>query len=278
MMISVLTIVKNRHQHLEQLVEGLRRSSVSPGELIIVDMGSTPQIEQPELACEVRVVRLETAGLPLAAARNLAASRAKGDRLLFLDVDCIPMQDLVGAMDGALAMHDAMICAQVRYLGPDEGRGVWSEKALINASRLHPDREFPGAGFARIDNPGLFWSLVFGIRRTTFAKLGGFDEAFTGYGGEDTDLGFRARSMQVPLLFTAQGGAFHQHHPTFSPPLPHLEDVVRNAALFRQRWGIWPMAGWLDEFETMGLIERSPDQIRILRLPSAEEVEAACCH
>jgi hypothetical protein len=51
------------------------------------------------------------------------------------------------------------------------------------------------------------------------------------------------------------GGAdsYHQHHPSTEPPVEHLEDILRNATIFYQRWGRWPMQGWLDQFRKAGL-------------------------
>ncbi|PWS21054.1 glycosyl transferase, partial [Enterococcus faecium] len=40
--VSVCTIVRNRRAHLQQLVEGLRRSVLQPEELIVVDMSDEP--------------------------------------------------------------------------------------------------------------------------------------------------------------------------------------------------------------------------------------------
>jgi len=96
MSISVLTIVKNRPDHLSQLIEGLKRSVVPPDELVIVDMGSDPPVVRPDADFPIRLVPLLLGGLPLAAARNAAARAARSEHLLFLDVDCIAMRDLVG--------------------------------------------------------------------------------------------------------------------------------------------------------------------------------------
>lgn len=275
MTLSVLTIVKNRPLHLAQLVEGLRRSAVQPDELIIVDMASTPAIGVDQAPFPVQILRLDGPGLPLAAARNAAARAARGDTLLFLDVDCIPMRALTGAITQCLTEHDALICAEIRYLGPDDARNEWEEDDLLSRAQGHPVRYFPTDGVRREDNAGLFWSLAFGLHRRRFLDLGGFDEAFTGYGAEDTDFGFRAREAGLPLLFMGGAGAFHQYHDVFDPPLQHLEDIVRNAALFRARWKIWPMEGWLDAFEKAGLIIRRGDRIDLLRRPSDLEIKRA---
>lgn len=41
--------------------------------------------------------------------------------------------------------------------------------------------------------------------------------------------------------------------------MEHLEDIVRNANLFRERWGETPMEGWLREFRKQGLVAELTD-------------------
>jgi GT2 family glycosyltransferase len=271
--ISVLTLVRNREPHLEQLMEGLRRSTVRPDELIIVDMSDRPLPSQLE-AFPVKVDRLVTNGLPLATARNRAASLARYNQLVFLDVDCIPMRDCLGRLSAALQDEERLLCADVRYLGPDVARGIWSEAELLERGQAHPQRSFPNAGLRREQNPGLFWSLAFAIRRETFSRLLGFDERFVGYGAEDTDFGFRTAAADVPLYFVGGAVACHQHHDSHEPPVQHLRDIVQNARLFHAHWGQWPMQGWLDRFASMGLIALTPRDIELLRLPTSEELSA----
>lgn len=268
MTISVLTIVRNRAGHLAQLVEGLTRSSMPPTELIVIDMASEPRVTVADTPFPTHVHRLATERLPLAAARNLAARHAVSDRLLFLDVDCIPMAKLIEEMTAALSRHDALICAEVLYLGPDDARGSWIEADLMARAKPHPVRPFPKVGVRSEDNAGLFWSLAFGIERRRFHALGGFDEAFTGYGAEDTDFGFRAKEAGISLLFMGGAGAFHQHHASEDPPLRHFDDIVRNAQLFRDRWNFWPMEGWLQAFADQGLIEFDPETLKVISRPS----------
>lgn len=275
MSISALTIVKNRSGHLAQLIEGLRRSAFRPCELIVVDMGSDRPVIAAEAPFDIRIVRCETDGLPLASARNAAARAASGEHFLFLDVDCIPMRDLVGEVDRWLTRQDALICAEIFYLGPSDARGAWTEDMLISAGTRHPVRTFPVEGICEETDAGLFWSLAFGVRRNSFFKLGCFDETFAGYGAEDTDFGFRARAEGLPMMFMGGPGAFHQHHDVFDPPLQHFEDIIRNARIFHDRWSIWPMEGWLDAFAHMGLIDRSLNAISILRAPSPFELTQA---
>lgn len=271
---SVLTLVRNRSGHFEQLVEGLRRSSMVPGELVVVDM-SDVAVAQPKTDFPVTMVRMAAEGLALAAARNRAVAAATGTDLVFLDVDCIPMRDCLSTLMATLAGPDALVCADVRYLGPEDARGSWDEAGLLVAGVAHPVRDFPVTGVRVEHNPGLFWSLAFAVRRSVFDRLGGFDERFAGYGAEDTDFGFRADAAGLPLLFVGGAIACHQHHGSYDPPLQHFADIVRNARLFRDIWGFWPMQGWLDGFAALGLIDVRDDAIAVLRPPTADEIRAS---
>lgn len=274
MSVSVLTIVRNRTAHLAQLVEGLRRSERQPGELIVVDMSDEPV---PSLAATfpIHIDRFETEGLPLAAARNRAASLARHDKLVFLDVDCIPMRRCIGLLVDTLNEHDALLCADIRYLGPHDARGPWEEEDLLKHGRPHPVRSFPAAGVRKETNAGLFWSLAFALRQSTFSALDGFDEGFTGYGAEDTDFGFRAAASGLSLLFVGQAIACHQYHDAYEPPLQHVTDIVRNAQQFYARWNQWPMEGWLKDFERLGLLQRHGETLVQVRAPTQAELRCS---
>jgi GT2 family glycosyltransferase len=272
--VSVLTIVKDRAAHLRRLIAGLTRSVCAPAELIIVDM-STPPLDIPETSFPVTVIRLPDAGLPLAKARNLAARAASSGILIFLDVDCIPARDLLSRLGPAVDASDALICAEIRYLPARGAECDWTDAEMHEAGIAHPARDFPDEGLRMEPNPGLFWSLAFGIRRSAFERLGGFDERFRGYGAEDTDFGFRAQAAELPLMFLGGAGAFHQHHSVCDPPLQHFDDIVRNARIFQAIWGIWPMDGWLRHFSNLGLITLHPDRIERVRPPTGRELAAS---
>ncbi len=47
--------------------------------------------------------------------------------------------------------------------------------------------------------------------------------------------------------------------PDLLAPGHHLDDILRNGALFASRWGWWPMEGWLEQFEALDLIRSDGD-------------------
>jgi len=272
--ISVITLNKGRDAHLARLLEGLARGGAFD-QCIVVEMGAEPP-PLPDYGFPIRRIVLDAPGLPLARARNAGRAAASGKHLVYLDVDCIPSADLVPSLSCDLDEVDGLICCEVRYLPEGAVTDDWMEQDLRAAGRPHPVRVFPEYGYAPTDNPGLFWSLAFGVRAKTFDRLGGFDEGFDGYGAEDTDLAFRAAAAGVPVLLTAGGEAYHQHHPACDPPLQHFDSIVRNARRFHARHGLWPMDGWLDAFARLGHVSKDwrNDDLAVLRPPSPAEIAA----
>ncbi|MFD2287058.1 glycosyltransferase [Pedobacter petrophilus] len=266
-MISVLTIVAGRKTALSNLIKGLAESTVLPDELVIVFMNE-PTSEMPLLPFPVHCYSLmQPAHLPLAAARNLAARNANGDFLIFLDVDCIPSATLIADYKNQISAH-ALLSGQVSYLKSGATNADDFLSRMEGLSTPDPIR----AGLETISY-SLFWSLNFACSKTTYQKIGGFDEGYKGYGAEDTDFSFSAEQQQVPLQ-CVPAKAYHQYHDSFSPPLNHLEDIIGNANRFFQKWNSWPMEGWLKAFQQMGLIKWDGQDLRLIRMPTEEEIMA----
>jgi hypothetical protein len=214
--------------------------------------------------------------LRLAEARNLAANTAKGEVLMFMDVDCLASADLVGAMQKSLATTNEIICPEVLYLRHPLTMD-WTQAGIEDDSVRHPARRFPQSGLRSESNAGLLWSVAFGMRASTFRDVGGFDNEYIGYGAEDTDFAFRARARGTGILFLGGVPVYHQCHEVYHPPLQHFEDIITNARRFKAKWGVWPMESWLAEFAGRGLIKWHPqaEALTLLRLPYPEEIAAA---
>jgi N-acetylglucosaminyl-diphospho-decaprenol L-rhamnosyltransferase len=262
MTIAVIIIAAGRRDHLRRTLHGLRRQTRRPDDVVVVDMRPEDPVAEAVRA-PARTVPLtggRPAGeaLPLATARNLGAASTATDRLVFLDVDCLPDGRLVERYDAVLRTHrTAIACGPVRYL--QQGWGA-DPDAPLEARGVAPSaRPVPAGDDVRLgDDHELFWSLSFGVDRHTWDRLGGFDEGYRGYGGEDTDLAFRARSLGIPLAWFGGGTAHHQwHRPTRLDPR-RTGEIVANARRFHDRWGHWPMTGWLTELAERGLVHFDP--------------------
>jgi GT2 family glycosyltransferase len=198
-------------------------------------------------------------GLPLAAARNAGvaqATSAGADVVILLDVDCLAGRELVTAYRDAVgASPDVVWSGPVTYLPPAPPSG-YDLTALDRMDAPHPGRPAPSPGDTVTGAPAdLFWSLSFACDRHRWERTGGFCEEYVGYGGEDTDFAHVVLERGLLLGWVGSARAYHQHHPVSDPPVEHLDDILRNARLFRHRWGWWPMSAWLSAFEKRGLIE-----------------------
>jgi GT2 family glycosyltransferase len=256
---AVITPVAGRRAHLRMQQQGLRRND-HPAKRVVVALGEEPTDQlTDQLTDQDILVRVSVAGrLPLARARNegaRAAIDAGADLLIFLDVDCVPAPQLISRyVDAADHLPGDLLCGPVHYLNPAGPQG-YDLDALPPLPLGHPARPVPKDDqLLTGGDHALFWSLSFAVTETQWTRIGGFDERYEGYGGEDTDFGQRAKLNGVGLTWVGGAWAFHQHHPTQDPPVQHLDDILRNAELFHERWGWWPMRGWLDEFRRLGLI------------------------
>lgn len=175
-------------------------------EVVVVDDGSSPPVAVPgSTPLDVRVVRREAGGFGLAAARNAGARAAAHEILVFLDGDVIPEAGLLAAHacwhKGVADALTLGFCASVSAAGLDAAaiRGRTGPLADLLAGRPY-DPPWLERHMARTDDltsrhDDLFRAVTgnnFGIRRAFFEEVGGFDESFDRYGGEDTEFGYRA--------------------------------------------------------------------------------------
>lgn len=259
---AVVTIAHGRHDHLERQQRALARCAGPAPDYVVVAMDD-PWTEtwvpaEGPVPSVVSVPRHQE-GLPLAAARNTGARMALergAEVLVFLDVDCLPGEGLVEGYTAAVRDEpDVVWSGPVTYLPPTA-----TARALTDLARWddpHPARPAPGPGErSRGGDPDLFWSLSFALSARAWRASGGFCEQYVGYGGEDTDFARLVVRSGAELGWTGDARAYHQYHPTESPPVRHLDAILRNGRIFADRWGTWPMRGWLDEFERAGLVRR----------------------
>lgn len=260
---AVVTIVHGRAAHLRRQHASLLADPPDHWVVVAMDDPSVARWRPDRLVPDVVEVDRDPLGLPLAAARNAGARRARAlgaDVLVHLDVDCLAGDGLVTAYADAVRSRPGRVwCGPVTYLAPAPPEG-YDLARLADADAPHPARPAPAPG-EQEDSADwdLFWSLSFALGTDDLDALGGFCEDYVGYGGEDTDAAQLARRAGLGLTWLGGARAYHQHHPVSSPPVEHVADIVRNAHVFHRRWGWWPMAGWLEQLGERGLVRLGPD-------------------
>ena len=270
--VSVLTILRGREAHLLNVIRGLEQQSRAPDEFVIGVMDDRPLPALPTASFPIRQILIPGDPLPLAQARNAVAREADGDVLIFLDVDCIPAPGLVEEYEAALRDWDGMLMGEVMYLPKGANGPGWTFGAFDAVAERHSDRQGPPPqGVRPCNDYRCFWSLNFAMHADTFALSGGFDEAYVGYGGEDTDYGRVLEERNISIGWLKGGKVYHQYHPHHMPPVHHIDSILRNTCIFKDKWGEYTMGHWLRAFEMMGLVKKAEYGWTKLREPGDED-------
>lgn len=192
-------------------------------EVVVVDDGSPAPLTTPSTTVDVVVVHQEDRGFGLARARNNGARSAAHEILVFLDCDMMAGSDhLLAHARWHHSISDALTLglhsyADATHLSPDEVRShrgplgslfrsgaidpPWNRRHLVRTQDLttrHDDlfRMVQGGNF--------------GIRKEFYQAIGGSNESFTSYGGEDTEMAYRAYASGGLLVPLREASAWHQ--------------------------------------------------------------------
>lgn len=204
-------------------------------EVIVADDGSTTAPVIPEIAgpLDVSVHVQEDLGFGLARARNLGAQVATGEILIFIDCDMIPERQHVEAhARWHHAVSDAVVFgfrwhAEFSDFSPSQiARAVSTGGLRELVADQDPDRpEWIEGHLDRTDMltgpfDDLFLVMSGGnlsIRRDMYLEIGGNDESFNQWGGEDNEFAFRALQAGTVVVPERQAVCWHQgegHEPS----------------------------------------------------------------
>ncbi|HTT13111.1 MAG TPA: glycosyltransferase family 2 protein [Burkholderiaceae bacterium] len=213
MLISAIVTTYNRPDALRAVLAGLLAQADRRFEILIADDGSRGDTrELVEATARTSPVALrhvwqEDKGFRAGAARNRAASEAHGEYLLFLDGDCVPRPDWI-AQHRALAEPRWMVAGNRILLAESFTRLVLASGTPIHTwtdaqwraaaergdiNRTRPLRSYPLGPLRKV--AARRWQRVrtcnLGVWMADLRAVNGFDEAFEGWGFEDSDLAVR---------------------------------------------------------------------------------------
>jgi glycosyltransferase involved in cell wall biosynthesis len=204
----------NRASLLDRVLEACfdQTAAETDYEVVLVDDGSTDdtpaviETARSRASCAFSVVTQRNSGL--AAGRNAGIARARGERIIFIDDDVLPVPNFVEQHLRTHALHPRAIvrggAIAVESLD-DLPPPVWSIK------------DYSG---------NFFWTTNVSVPLATIREVGGFDENFSEYGWEDIDVGLRLRARGVKAFFNPKALVYH-----FKPRLRSagVETMVRQA-------------------------------------------------
>ena len=237
--ITLIVSTYNRPDFLRLVLDGIADQSNQHFELILADDGSTHEtkscIDDFSTSSGIEVIHVwhEDHGFRKSAILNKAINASANEYLVFLDGDCIPRKHFIAehrslAKKGHIVGCSRLLLDQTitqhildNHLYPH--RWTFYECCKLRLSghinRVLPLLKVP-IGFLR-SRAKTNWKQVrgcnFGIYKEDIINIGGFDESFTGWGYEDSELVARAINNQIYVRRGDYlGTVFHLWHPVAS--------------------------------------------------------------
>lgn len=207
MKVAVIVSTYNRPRALALCLESIRRQTMLPDEVIVADDGSTSETADllksiaADFPVPVRHVWQPDEGFQLAKIRNRAIASTDADYIIQIDGDIVLhrgfIKDHVSIARRGFYVFGSRIRLNEKFTSAVEAAGVmpkiypWS-KGIINkrekAVYIPVGRLF-SHHYKRNKATGLGCNIAFW--RDDFIRINGYDEAFVGWGCEDTDLSMR---------------------------------------------------------------------------------------
>jgi len=200
---SVLVAIGGRERlpQFHLALAALRAQSYQALEVIVIEQGPYPSL-QSALPADVRYKHdFVVDGTPFNKSRalNLAAALAQGEFFLIHDGDFVVPTDYVAEVVRSLGRASGVRPARfIFYLDHS------STDSAIQSRAIPPHGSIE---YVTQNTP-----CPMGLRRSTYSEIGGHDESFLGWGGEDTEFLSRLRTHSV-----AEGGwlpVIHLWHPS----------------------------------------------------------------
>lgn len=219
MTVSVVVTTYNRPDALRAVIDGLAAQTDRDFEVRIADDGSredTRELVQSmasSAGIPIAHVWQEDLGFRAGAARNRAAAGARGDYLVFLDGDCVPRPDFI-KQHRALSEPGWMVAGNRILLSEGFTQRALAERLPIfgwsnerwqvaqregSINRTLPLRSLPLGPLRKL--AARRWQRVrtcnLAVWKRDFEQVNGFDEAYEGWGFEDSDLAVRLLNAGV---------------------------------------------------------------------------------
>lgn len=181
--ISVVIPVHNGGEDFKRCMASLRAAMPAPAEMIVVVDGGTDDSWRVAEAYGAQTIRSERAQGP-ARARNLGASRAKGDLLFFVDADVAIAPDALARISDAFACDANLAAVFGSYDDAPAAPNFLSQYKNLLHHYVHQHGH---------EDAATFWSGCGAIRRAVFWAMGGFNTAYRQPCIEDIELGYRLK-------------------------------------------------------------------------------------
>ena len=194
--ISVVIPVFNDAQMLTRCLTAIASSTYRPVETIVVDDGSTENLQRVTDAFGARLIRISAGPLGPAHARNVGAAAATGSHLLFVDADVLIRPDTLERFAATFAANPGVSAVFGSYDDEPATPDFVSQFKNLFHHFVHQNAS---------EEAETFWSGGGAVKRDVFMAAGGFDDKrYPRPSIEDIELGYRLRAAGHRILLNKQ--------------------------------------------------------------------------
>lgn len=207
--VSVIIPTFNAGSELEELLKRLKKQTVKPYEIIVIDSSSKDGTSGRALRAGAQVMSVHQNEFDHGGTRNKAAVQSKGDILLFMTQDALPYDDrLIEHLIAPMFRDKNIVYTYARQLARPEANILEQLARQYN----YPDRSEVKT-YEQIEELGIktfFCSNVCAaIRRETFEVMGRFQEPVIF--NEDLFMAARCILTGHKIAYCAEALVYHSH-------------------------------------------------------------------
>jgi GT2 family glycosyltransferase len=223
--LSVVIPTRDRWAVLEGTLEALARQRLDGAavEVIVVNNGRPGAAAAVDRPWDLRLIDEPRPGA--AAARNAGIAAARAPLVLFLGDDCRPVRD--DFLAGHLADREPWTAVVGGIEADPSVAGSPFMRWLMRTGKLIDSGSFSGDWRS-------FYTGNVSVPREALVAVAGFDERFTGYGWEDSDLALRLADHGLRLEQHPDLIVYHAHEYDLSASLARMQAVGRGANLLER--------------------------------------------
>lgn len=237
---SILIAVHNKYEYTFHCLESIQR--VCKGmdyEIILVDDLSSDETVTIEERIRGITVIHNSVNLGFLKNCNMAARKARGKYLVFLNNDTLVHENWLSALISPMEGEDTIGMTGSKFLYPDgtiqeAGGIIWRDATGCNYGRGKPGNAYDCNYVKDVD---YISGASICVRRALWEQIGGFDERYAPAYFEDSDLAFSVRKLGYRVVYQPHSVVTHFERVSYSGAKSNSFMLMnRNRSAFIEKW------------------------------------------
>ena len=222
MRVSVIIPTRNGGEYLERLFKTLGEQTFRPAQILVIDSSSDDDTSSMCRACGADLIQIDAKTFDHGGTRNLAASKAKGEILVFMTQDTF-FRDKVGLENLISPLGKQMIAASFgRQITKEDANPV---EAFIRSYNYPSTAMIKGIDdLPRLEVKTFFFSNVCSAtKKSAFAEVKGFPERTIM--NEDMFLAAKLIMKGYKIAYQPNAVVYHSHNYSLQTQFKRYFDI-----------------------------------------------------